>query len=109
MSAYADLDLDTPRRAPRSKKLRSDVAHLAEDARSRLDEAREHGLRLANASGAKAAEYARSAADHARRKPVSTGLLAAAIGVGLVFLLSRTARSKALSLGEELWTRYGRR
>ena len=109
MSAYADLDLDTPVRASKSKRLKAELATLADDARSRLDVARERGVQLASASGAKAAEYARGAAEHARRRPVSTGLIVAAIGVGLVFLLSRTARSRAVSVGEDLWNRYGRR
>ena len=109
MSAYADLDLDTPVRTSKSKRLKAELATLADDARSRLDLARERGVQLANVSGAKAAAYARGAADHVRRRPVSTGLIAAAIGVGLVFLFSRTARSKAVSLGEDLWNRYGRR
>lgn len=108
MSAYAHLDLDTPLRRSKSKKLKNDIAAFADDARASLDVARDRGLELANVSGAKAAAYARSAADHARRRPVSTGLIAAAVGVGLVFLLSRTARSKALAVGEDLWNRYGR-
>ena len=107
MSAYADLDLDTPR--AKAKKLKSTVAHLADDARGRLEVARERGLDLANASSAKAAAYARGAADHVKRKPVSTGLIATVAGIGLVFLFSRTARSAALSLGEDLWTRFGKR
>ena len=109
MSAYADLDLDTPLRDSKAKKLKRDIATFTDDARSRLVTARERGLELANVSGAKAAAYAKSAAGHARRRPVSTGLIAAAVGVGLVFLLSRTARSKALAVGEDLWNRYGRR
>jgi ElaB/YqjD/DUF883 family membrane-anchored ribosome-binding protein len=109
MSTYADLDLDTPIRKTKAKKLKADLAMLAEDARDRMDMARERGLELANASAARAAAYAREAADHARRRPVSTGLIAAAVGIGLIFLFSRTARSTAVSIGEDLWSRYGRR
>lgn len=109
MSAYADLDLATPDRKSRARKLKSEIATLADDARARLDVAREKGMELASLSGEKAARYARSAADHAKARPVSTGLIAAAIGVGLVFLFSRTARSRAVAVGEELVNRYTRR
>ncbi len=109
MSAYADLDLDTPALRAKGKKLKSTVAALADDARARLDSAKERGLDIANASGAQAAAYARKAAGHARQKPVSTGLIALAAGIGLVFLFSKSARSAAYSIGEDLWGRYGRR
>jgi ElaB/YqjD/DUF883 family membrane-anchored ribosome-binding protein len=102
MSAYADLDLATPDRKRRARKLKEDLTH-------RLEDARERGMELANVGGAKAREYSRYAADHARAKPVSTGLIVAAVGIGLFFLLSRDARSRVMSTGEDLWNRYARR
>jgi len=108
MSVHADLDLASPKKR-RAAKLKTDLSALAGSARTRLEDARERGLEIAGASGARAKDYALTAAGHVRRKPVSTGLIVAAVGVGLVFLLSRSARSKAVAYGEDLWGRYGRR
>jgi hypothetical protein len=109
MSAYADLDLATPERKSRGKKLKSNIVALADDARERFDLARERGMELAGTAGSKAAAHARTVAGHAKQRPVSTGLIVAAVGVGLLFLLSRSARSRAVSYSEDLWNRYGRR
>ena len=110
MSAYADLDLDTSRHTSRRRDaLKARAADLADGARTRFASARDRGMELASASGAKAAHYARNAADHAKRRPVSTGLIVAAVGVGLVFLLSRSARSAAVSFSEDLMSRYAKR
>lgn len=109
MSAYADLDLATPDRKSRRQKLKTEISTLAEDARTRLELARDKGMELASLSGEKAAHYARAAAGHAKARPVSTGLIVAAVGVGLFFLFSRSARSKVVAAGEDLLNRYTRR
>jgi len=102
MSAFADFDHNLAANS-KAKKMKSSVAALAGDARSRLTDARERGLDLATASSHKAAQLARAAGGHARRKPVSTGLVVAAAGIGLLFLLSGRARAAALSAGPALW------
>ena len=108
MSAFADFDRN-PGANSKAKKMKSSVAALADGARTRLTDARERGLDLATASSLRAAELARAAGDHARRKPVSTGLVVAAAGIGLLFLLSGRARAAALSAGPALWKTVNKR
>ena len=102
MSAYSDLDLITPDQKRRAQELKAEVV-------SRLGGARERGLELAHVGGAKAKQYSRYAADQVKARPVSTGLIVAAVGIGLFFLLSRDARAKVVETGGDLWDRYGRR
>jgi hypothetical protein len=93
MSAYADLDLKSSKTAPGA---------LADGAMAGMESLREKGRELAGPSSRRAAEMARTAGDHVRRKPVTTGLIAAAAGVGLVFLLSSRARAGAMSAGQSI-------
>lgn len=108
MSAFADFDRNLGANA-KAKKMKSSVAALAGDARTRLADARERGLDLATVSSQKAADLARVAGGHARRKPVSTGLIVAAAGVGLLFLLSGRARAAAMSAGPAVWDAINKR
>jgi hypothetical protein len=108
MSAYADFDRNLGSTA-KAKKMKSSVAALAGDARSRLADARERGLDLAHISSQKAGQLARTAGGHARRKPVSTSLIVAAAGVGLLFLFSGRARAAAMSAGPTLWNAISKR
>ena len=101
MSAYADFDRNLGA-SSKGKKMKSSVAALAGDARTRLADAGERGLDLASISSQKAGQLARAAGGHALRKPVSTGLIVAAAGIGLLFLFSGRARAAALSAGPAL-------
>jgi ElaB/YqjD/DUF883 family membrane-anchored ribosome-binding protein len=97
MSAYTDLDIQP------SEPSKSQVAAFVDDARGRYGALRDKGIDLAGASSRRAADLARAAGDQVRRKPITTGVIAAAIGVGLVFLLSSRARAGAASAGQALW------
>ena len=108
MSAFADFDRNLGANS-KAKKMKSSVAALADDARTRLADAGERGLDLATVSSRKAAELARAAGTQARRKPVSTGLVIAAAGLGLLFLLSGRARAAAMSAGPSLWNAVNKR
>lgn len=108
MSAYTELDLQRSAK-DRAAKIKSSVAALAEDARDHLSSAREKGLDLAHASSDQAVKIARRASVEVRKRPVSTGLIAAGIGVGLVFLLSSRARGAAVQAGESLWASLTKR
>jgi ElaB/YqjD/DUF883 family membrane-anchored ribosome-binding protein len=102
MTLNTDLSHDKTRAwgEDRTAALKAKAADVAEHARIALDETSRKARSIARTTGVRAQDAAARTAEEARRHPVATSLIVAAIGIGLFLLTNRRARAAIYDAGE---------
>jgi len=110
MTLNTDLSYDKTRAwtDDRAAALKAKAADVAEQARNALDETGRKAQALARVGGEKARYAATRTAEEARRRPIATSVIVAAVGIGLFLLANKRARDAVLDAGTDAWKALNR-